>query len=1766
MSVGEETPSRLMLVHTTAPSQSDPYKHPNLDVIHVVGVNTERRLGLDTIIGNSVSSRTREYVFECNIARLLLGDLAFGEIEDQALQLLSDLVAAHDGGEDSSNLAQIFVAYDLGALIVKKAIAIAASQDSQWQEIFYSTVQFIWWGCFQRSRNVQTLDRKLSRFLHTHQQNAPWACLATSMSIRALAEASTETTEAFLASRASLRTRMVSIYTNEATNGMDPVLDFFTATFGVSTEIAVQENPPDEDGYISSLDEVVCYRRKNWTTHPRWMALQRMLLPLAMPQYQHTVELPATSPRVLESQAYKDWVTTPRSPVLYIQGRDGTSSRFLADDLALFEQKKLQEKKTYETQILSFRFSSDNTMHSTMHSVICSILIQVLTAFEPESPHPGTDVLLDLYRIQKGWTLKDLGNILTLVPEEYLQTSGFIVLHDVDECDLASRKYLWDLVQGLADRSDLPIKVVVTSQRRLSLLIDSDKSSLWNLYDYPEDTSELPLISRLCPAGYGETRVKTALRRLTDMNQASLEQIVCLIRGYTGWPDNPSSAAWFSFCTLLDTIQPSMSPATVLDQILRTVSDQLLGLRWILQWILHGHRPLSGSELAWLLHQYHWGHENRGISGPTSTETGKSLQLMKSKLSTFLHFGYNQVCVRDSLRDIFLEDDPIYMWNEIKPLALQTIEFLTFYLTRLEVRERLIEMYDQYILLYNASDNRLTPSAQPDGTDFIFYAITAFPYHLDRHPEFLQKLGPIFESPEQPLAPWARMCWAMDNPFSRPSEPVDSPITALLWTTLSVPLRKALISAMDTQLTRAKVSNAPQESNDITTMHLLAHAVSVGDEKATLEYVQRTLPRRASGGKASDDESISVSKDALEGHAWLSGLLWRAMWLNMDQLVELLLEIGVPPDPEDVVSARYPSPLYVASLCGHTRVVQALIQAGANTRVLKGDEIGIMYAAAAEGHSDTVRTLVAADRAFLELHQPNAPLYMAANCGKWRTVETLLDLGAQVDTNPEAGGWTPLISASLFGYIRTVRTLLEHGANPNLGGPGEQDTSLWFAALRGESVECVRALLEHGADPNHELLQPPLATEICSASHISTEKKIALLDCLVDNTPGIDLDRADPHGTTCLMWAASGDDTALVEWLLAHNVNVCATSEELRTALYYAVGNGNQQTIRALLAKGSPVNNVTSDGETLLQLSVGKGVEQMSLLLDAKADIELENGNNLTALNTAVMAEKPDVVKLLIERKANIHHRDGYGWSPIHDASYIRPNVEVVRLLVDAGANLTETVNSGKTPLHLAARDARPDIVAILLEYHGALDIEQRTENGETPLVHAVLGNNLECVRRLLQAGANINTQCSQGWTPLMESIYHSKSDEVTGLLLSQPGVDIHLFSPKHGAALHFACKVLNVAMVTELLDRRANVNQQVLGLRSTPIRAACLPENAPDSNTRHENLDKIDQIVRTLVAHGADVHAVSDTPISTLLCAAALNSGPSTINYLISEGLSLDQQDCLGRLPVHYAAANSHEVFEAILRDDSELLTEDVAGKTALHWAAQFGHVRTVESILAHARSPWERIKWVNRPDTDGWTALCWALRSCVDPGIAPLYGEPYDLTGTVQTLLEAGADVSIACRMGREDEIFTALELAQLHVVPAEVIRLLGDAEVTDSTEDKTIIWGPVIECQTCPDFHVCKKCHGRIDLYHGHVKQETGEPHEFKVIIEALPEIREQSKARDQLLSGDGRASPEGVNAPDGAQLDQPTIVNDSVMDAIMSFTMDDNIGEIETVLSR
>ncbi|GKZ72722.1 hypothetical protein AnigIFM50267_009101 [Aspergillus niger] len=1814
----ESGASRLKLVGTVLPASDPNEKLPNVDIIHVVGVDPGRRLGLDTIIEDSVSSRKREYIFQCNITGLLLGDLVWDEIQNEALQLLEGLLASSEidkaslsgassfnshkdamlsrsfpPQETSVHAVRIFIAYDLGALIVKKAIAMASSRESQWPGIFYSAVQFIYRGCFQRRENIQAFDAKLWAFLQTHKKSALWASLITPSSVRTLAEALVEMTEVFLRSGVTLRTRIISIYTAEDDDEY-PAFDFFTATLGISTEFAVQGKPASQDEGVPNLKKMVCYRTSNWLDPPQWIALQRMLLPLALPQSRYTVGTPKSSPRIFEAKAYRDWAASPRSPILYIQGRDESHSRSLADNFCLYEQGRFEKRQDYSTPILTFEFSGNDPLRNNMNSMICSALLQFQSAIASEMVESLPDILVDLCHLQQGWTSKDLQNIFSLLLADRAGTGALFVLYNVDECESSSRKHFWGELQSLLEISDFYFKAVVTSRKRLQLLEDAQESGLWLLYKESEDSLEevkmlesstpASLAAHLCPGGYGKHRVNRFLQALGGRDKTELTHIISLIQAHTNWPDDPSSAAWSGFGILLDQVKPTTSPAALLDKILRSVPDKL-GLCWVLLWLLNGHRPPSPSELACLLRYCDRGQGYKFLPNPTHVEIRQSLQILRSCISVLAEVNYDKVCIRQFARDILTEDDPSYLWNEIKPMAHQSMAyFLHHYLTTPATQARLDSMYYRYLLSYNAHDDHLMPSVQPDGEDFIYYAITAFPYHLEQGSEFLSQMKHDFHSPKSPLLPWARMYWAMSNPFSRHSvDTLKLPSSILQAANPDTTLLKALERFTVAPYTSTLLSASALEKEGSDDMNGLFLVLSAGNEEAALNYA-RLMIINGTRENTTEGDAIVETTAVKNINSWPSKALWRAVWLNMARIVRLLLENGTPPDPEDVSSKWFPSPLYLASALGHSQIVKTLLQAEAKTRVQGKGGLGVLQTATAYGHQDIVRALVAKDPGLLEIEQPDTPLDHASIWGKWTTVEVLVELGAQVDFNPSSDGWTPLMVAAYHGHARTVKVLLTKHANPNHPGPGDIYTPLWYAAMHAQSVESVRALLDHGADPNHEILRPPLVCEICASSNICPERKLAILDVLISNIQPLNIDGADSNGKTGLMLAANKGDLPVVEWLIAHNANAGPTTKQSHSALYFAVINGHQQIIQQLLAYGSPINTVFEAGNTLLHLSINKGAKQIGMLLEAGADPELESDDGFTCLHIAIFQNKPEVVAQLIDQKVDINHCNGQGWSPIHLACYVTdPNPEIVRLLADAGARLTDTVDSGFSPLHLAASKGVPSIIAALLEFRGALDIEQHDNDGLTPLMQAVGGGNVECVRRLLQAGANINAQSAEGVTPLMYSMWLEEPDEVARLLLSQTDLDITLSSPNYGTVLHIACQTQNLAAVINLLDRGVDVNQQVPGTWPTPLMAACSPSYTSGSS-RKDRLPKGYEVIRTLIDHGAEVHAMYNTVVSNAMCAAALYTGPSIIQYLISEGLSLKESNCLGRLPIHYAAANGLDNFEAVLRGDSTLLSAaDSSGKTALHWAAQFGRIQTVERILAHVSSPEERKKLLNQADIDGWTALSWAIR----PNYSVYIGASSELcnqTRTIQFLIESGAEVPKTCRMGQEYEVFTSLELARLHNASSEIICLLQEADSTRRTEknmsSRSIqpyktqryfcdiclqdMWGPVWRCHVCLTFDVCKKCYGRIDLYHGHLTDENGEPHKFMLLHEAAPEVQEDKPSAESRASHapsdngtSERTHDADINPSPGSEQDSDRTENvvDQELEDIMNFSVGD-----------
>lgn len=127
-------------------------------------------------------------------------------------------------------------------------------------------------------------------------------------------------------------------------------------------------------------------------------------------------------------------------------------------------------------------------------------------------------------------------------------------------------------------------------------------------------------------------------------------------------------------------------------------------------------------------------------------------------------------------------------------------------------------------------------------------------------------------------------------------------------------------------------------------------------------------------------------------------------------------------------------------------------------------QVGI-FAAAAKGQTDELRSLIENDSALINAFSPEGftPLGLAAFFGHAETVEALLGAGADANlTSRESMKMPPLGSAMAVQRNDIARTLIEHGADVN--GKAVNDlTALHTAAARG-NLEAAKLLLDRGAD------------------------------------------------------------------------------------------------------------------------------------------------------------------------------------------------------------------------------------------------------------------------------------------------------------------------------------------------------------------------------------------------------------------------------------------------------------------------------------------------------------------------------------------------------------------------------------------------------------------------------------------------------------------------------------------------------------------------------
>jgi len=244
------------------------------------------------------------------------------------------------------------------------------------------------------------------------------------------------------------------------------------------------------------------------------------------------------------------------------------------------------------------------------------------------------------------------------------------------------------------------------------------------------------------------------------------------------------------------------------------------------------------------------------------------------------------------------------------------------------------------------------------------------------------------------------------------------------------------------------------------------------------------------------------------------------------------------------------------------------------------------------------------------------------------------------------------------------------------------------------------------------------------------------------------------------------NDVKKVQELIDDGINVNSTNEKNGwTALHYAADKGRAKIAKILIENGADIDRRDVKGRTPLHIAAIKGNVKVAKVLlnygadpnvlDAKGkrplDYSLENQRKalVVLLTETLPEEEQDQEKLFIAvkncdlkktkkllNKIDVNVRDRNFRTPIFYAiKNCKP--QFIKYLISRGANINVYDRDSLTPLIYAIMRKDIKIVKLLIEHGAKIKQEDLTE--VSPLLAAVSLNEADVVKLLLKAGANPN-------------------------------------------------------------------------------------------------------------------------------------------------------------------------------------------------------------------------------------------------------------------------------------------------------------------------------------------------------------------------------------------------------------------------------------------
>jgi ankyrin repeat protein len=501
------------------------------------------------------------------------------------------------------------------------------------------------------------------------------------------------------------------------------------------------------------------------------------------------------------------------------------------------------------------------------------------------------------------------------------------------------------------------------------------------------------------------------------------------------------------------------------------------------------------------------------------------------------------------------------------------------------------------------------------------------------------------------------------------------------------------------------------------------------------------------------------------------------------------------------------------------------------------------------------------------------------------------------------------------------------------------------------------------------------ATEVADAA---MQRDAARLEQLLSSKA--DVNEAQPDGSTALHWAAYHGDLTSTKALLAKRADPAALTETGMSPLALACQTGNADIVRALLKAGADPNQTLKNGETPLMMAARTGnvpvIEQL-LARGAKIDAR-ENLRGTTALMWAAANANTDALRLLIKKGAEVNARSA-AVAPGRLPYLAPPGRERIQEFID-GTGLRGAVVEQVAPDTLApgakvddaasveaakhrVEQQKASAKAALSKFPETAPHAQRGKKqfgGLTPLLFAAREGNIEGVKVLLDAGADINQTSEYGWTALLTATQNRYYK--LGVYLLERGANPNVANEGGWNALYLATDNRNIEagdyptrkpdmdhleFIKGLLKAGANPNQRMRS--STETRTIFTnqwlhEEGATPFLRAAQSGDVV--LMKLLLENGADPSIPTEHRVTPLMVAAGIGwvegvtyewSKQSTydaVKLLIELGADVNAQDTLdGRTALMGAGHKGrNDIIELLVKHGADLAIRDIGSRDSIH------------------------------------------------------------------------------------------------------------------------------------------------------------------------------------------------------------------------------------------